>query len=291
MIGQTRVLVDGLGSPECPRWHNGKLWFSDMHTGLVMTVDLDGHTEVIVEVPGKPAGLGWLPDGRLLVVSMQDRRLLRLDAIGLVDVADLHELASFHCNDMVVDPQGRAYIGNFGSDFTIPPYIPKLAEVILVRPDGQAGVVADGLAFPNGSVITPDGNTLIVAETFAARLAAFTIKMDGTLSHHIKWAQFDNLGLGSAFGRIAPDGICLDAENAIWLASPIGAQVLRVLKGGTITHRVETAYPPYACMLGGPDRRTLFILTGPVIEVGKPSTKSIGRIETIQVDIPGTGYP
>jgi sugar lactone lactonase YvrE len=262
-----------------------------MHTGLVMTVDLDGRKEVIVEVPGKPAGLGWLPDGRLLVVSMQDRRLLRLDPTGLVEVANLSELASFHCNDMVADPHGRAYIGNFGSDFTVPPHIPKLAELILITPDGKASIVADGLAFPNGCVITPDGNTLIVAETFAARLAAFMIEMDGTLSHHVIWAQFDNLGLGSAFGRISPDGICLDAENAVWLASPIGDRVLRVLKGGTITHQVETANPPYACMLGGPDRRTLFILTGPKIDVGEPSDRKIGRIETIQVDVPGIGYP
>ena len=256
-----------------------------------MTVDLEGHTDEVVEVSGRPAGLGWLPDGRLLVVSITDRRLLRLDPAGLVEVANLYHLASFHCNDMVVDPHGRAYIGNWGFDFTVPSPVLKLAELILVTPDGQARIVNDRLAFPNGSVITPDGHTLIVAESAAARLTAFTIESDGTLSHHSIWAQFDNLGLAPAPGRIVPDGICLDAENAIWLASPYSKEVLRVLKGGTITHRIEMETSPYACMLGGADRLTLFILTGMDIEAGEPSTEQIGTIQTVLVDVPGVGYP
>lgn len=205
MLLETKILVDGLVFPESPRWHNGKLWFSDMHGHWVMTVDSNGNTEKIVEVPGQPSGLGWLPDGRLLVVSMTDRRLLRLDPDGLTEIADLRQLASSHCNDMVVDQQGRAYIGNFG--FGMIEQEPfALAEIVLVTPDGDARVVAEEMAFPNGSVITPDGRTLIVAETFGPRLTAFDIEPDGSLTGRRIWAEIEQ-----AF----PDGICLDAENAI----------------------------------------------------------------------------
>src|SRR5215475_3975008 len=155
MPTSTRVLLDGLLFPEGPRWHAGKLWFSDMHAHRVMTVDLAGRAEVVVEVPNQPSGLGWLPDGRLLVVSMTDRRLLRLDPGGLGVVADLSALATFHCNDMVVDSRGRAYIGNFGFDLhaAAPP---RSADLILVPPDEPPHVAASDLVFPNGTVITPD---------------------------------------------------------------------------------------------------------------------------------------
>jgi sugar lactone lactonase YvrE len=289
MVLETKVLLDGLDFPESPRWHDGKLWFSDQGTGRVMTVDLDGDAETIVEVPGSPSGLGWLPDGRLLVVSMTDRRLLRLDPGGLVEVADLSELASFHCNDMVVDRQGRAYIGNFGFDLA-GQELPKLAEIVLVTSDGAARVVADEMAFPNGTVITPDGRTLIVAESAAARLTAFDIEPDGSLTRRRIWAQFDERGFESLidFERTIPDGICLDAEGAIWVASPGGsAEVLRVREGGEVTHRVRVATQPFACMLGGPERRTLFVLTS--IYGTQATTK--GRIEMVQVDVPGAGLP
>ena len=287
MILETTVLLDGLGLPENPRWHGGKLWFGNGRMGQVMTVDLDGDAETVVEVPGAPAGLGWLPDGRLLVVSMSDRRLLRLDPDGLVEAADLSGLSSFHCNDMVVDRQGRAYIGNFGFDFAAQ-QPPKLAEIVLVTPDGNARVVADEMAFPNGTVITPDGRTLIVAETFAARLTAFDIEPDGSLTRRRIWAQFDERGFEALdWDRTSPDGICLDAEGAIWVASPAGgAEVLRVLEGGEVTHRVRVETRPFACMLGGPDRRTLFVLTTVWSQpIGN------GRIEIVQVDVPGAGLP
>ena len=188
MILNTTILAEGFLFPEGPRWHEGKLWVSDMRSRWVTTVDLQGKTEKIVEVPGSPSGLGWLPDGRLLVVSMTDRRLLRFDGEGLSEVADLSRLASFHCNDMVVDRQGRAYIGNFGFDFAAgAPVSP--AEIVLVTPEGQARVVSDGLMFPNGTVITPDGQTLIVAETFGHRLTAFDLEPDGALSHRRVWAD------------------------------------------------------------------------------------------------------
>ena len=159
------ILVAGLRFPEGPRWHDGRLWFSDMHSQQVLAVDDDGKLETIVEVPQEPSGLGWLPDGRLLVVSMRDRKLMRLDPEGLVEVADLSEYASFYCNDMVVDAVGRAYVGNFGWDLHggAPPVE---ANLILVEPDGSVRVAADKKRFPNGTVITPDGGTLIVGETF-----------------------------------------------------------------------------------------------------------------------------
>jgi sugar lactone lactonase YvrE len=290
MTLETTVLLDGLGFPEGPRWRQGKLWFSDQETNQVMTVDLDGRAETLFEVPGQPSGLGWLPDGRLLVVSMIDRRLLRLDPDELVAVADLYELASGHCNDMVVDQHGRAYVGNFGYNFSDPSAAPQPAEIVLVEPDGDARVVADQMVFPNGMVITPDGRTLIVAETFAARLTAFDIEPDGSLNGRRIWAQFDDRGFEAPldFSRIGPDGICLDAEGAIWVASPTGSsEMLHVLRGGEITRRVKVETQPFAAMLGGPDRRTLFVCTSLFGE--HPPGR--GRIETVQVEVPGAGLP
>lgn len=281
MALKTRTLVDGLVFPECPRWHNGKLWFSDQHAHRVMTVDLKGNTETIVEVPGQPSGLGWLPDGRLLVVSMTDRCLLRFDGRRLTRVAALKELASFHCNDMVVDQQGRAYVGNFGFDLDAQQLFAP-AEIVLVTPDSDARIVASDLAFPNGTVIPPDRRTLIVAETIAQRLTAFDIRPDGSLKRRRIWAQLD---------QVTPDGICLDAENAIWVASPVGAEVLRVREGGKVTHRVKVKTQPFACMLGGPDRRTLFVLTAETTNPDEARAKKSGRIETVRVEVPGAGLP
>ncbi len=167
MTGELSTLVDGLAFPEGPRWHDGRLWFSDMHFQRVVAVDMQGNTETIVEVPERPSGLGWLPDGRLLVVSMTDRKLLRLDPGGLVEHADLSSLASSHCNDMVVDAVGRAYVGNFGFDLDAQADF-KTAELVMAGPDGATRVFADELGFPNGTVITPDGGTLIVGESFSA---------------------------------------------------------------------------------------------------------------------------
>ncbi|MBW2707370.1 MAG: SMP-30/gluconolactonase/LRE family protein, partial [Deltaproteobacteria bacterium] len=237
---KTKVILDGLFFPEGPRWHNGKLWFSDMQGLQVMTVDATGQAEKIVEVSGSPSGLGWLPDGRLQVVSMLDRRLLRLDDNGLVEVADLNNLASFHCNDMVIDRQGRAYIGNFGFDYAANAPV-EPAEIVLVTPEGHARIVAENLLFPNGTVITPDGQTLIAAETFGNRLTAFDIEPDGSLNNRRIWAELEG---------IFPDGICLDAEGAIWVAAPHPGEVMRVLKGGNISDRVTVSTRPYACMLG-----------------------------------------
>ena len=189
--------LDRLAFPEAPRWHDGALWFSDFYTQRIQRVDMKGRCETVASVPGQPSGLGWLPDGRLLVVSMTDRRLLRLDGSVLVEVADLSKLAPFHCNDMVVDAKGRTYIGNFGFDFAAR-QAPRPTGLILVLPDGQARVVAQDLHFPNGAVITPDGRTLIIGETYASRLTAFDIADDGSLSGRRVWATLD---------KAAPDGI------------------------------------------------------------------------------------
>jgi sugar lactone lactonase YvrE len=274
MILETAILVEGLLFPEGPRWHDEKIWISDMHACWVMTVDLNGNVEKIIEVPESPSGLGWLPDGRLLVVSMMNRCLLRLDPEGLSEVADLSRLASFHCNDMVVDSEGRAYIGNFGFDFASNAS-KKPAEIVLVTPDGLARRAVGDLFFPNGSVITPDGQTFIVAETFGHCLTAFDIRPDGSLFKRRSWANLKGL---------YPDGICLDAEGAIWVAAPYPGEVLRIRKGGKVTHRVKVSTKPYACMLGGPERRTLIVCTS-------GSSTASGRIEIVEVDVPGAGLP
>jgi sugar lactone lactonase YvrE len=281
MALDTNVLLQGLAFGEGPRWHEGRLWFSDMHAHVVRAVDLDGKSEAMVEVPNRPSGLGWLPDGRLLVVSMTDRRLLRLDAGRLVEVADLGKLTGFHCNDMVVDRSGRAYVGNFGFDLDSGEQ-PKSTTLVLVTPAGEARVVADELMFPNGAVITPDGSTLIVAETFAARLSAFDVESDGGLKGRRVWAGVDGM---------VPDGICLDAEGAIWVASPLSGEVLRVHEGGEISERFRPSQAPYACMLGGPDRRTLFVLTAPTHVREEAIANKAGCIETVEVRVPGAGLP
>jgi len=279
---QLKPFLSQLAFPESPRWHDGWLWFSDFHTRRVQRVSMAGQCETIVTVPGQPSGLGWLPDGRLLIVSMTDRRLLRLDAGGLTEVANLSALAPFHCNDMVVDGKGRAYIGNFGFDFAAK-QTPRPTGLILVLPDGAARVVADDLLFPNGTVITPDGKTLIVGETYASRLNAFDIAEDGSLSGRRVWAALD---------KAAPDGISLDAEGAIWLASPTSREVLRVMQGGVVTHRIATSGQAVACMLGGPDGCTLFVLTTKVMASAKDSLASLpGAIHTLRVEVPGAGWP
>ncbi len=281
MADQTKILLTDLTFPEGPRWHEGRLWFSDFYAHEVVAVDMAGQRETIVKVPGQPSGLGWTPDGRLLVVSMTDRRLLRLDPGGLVEVADLSALANYHCNDMVVDEQGGAYVGNFGfnshdgSEF-------KAADLIRVDPDGAVSVAAEGLAFPNGSVITPDGGTLIVGETRGNILSAWDRAADGTLSNRRVWAD-----LNGGF----PDGICLDADGAVWVADPRNKETIRVLEGGEVTDRVSTGeMGSFACMLGGPERRTLFICT--CLQSG-PDTAALrsGRIETVEVKVPGAGWP
>ncbi len=280
MTGRTETLLDGLRFPEGPRWRDGRLVFSDMHDQKVLAVGVDGQVETVARVPEDPSGLGWLPDGRMLVVSMRDRRLLRQDPEGLVEVADLSSIATHHCNDMVVDAAGRAYVGNFGFDLYTGQQ-PVTAKLARVDPDGSVCVAAEDLSFPNGTVITPDGRTLVIGESFAARLTAFDVAEDGSLSGRREWARMEGA---------VPDGICLDAEGAIWVASPIGGVVLRLREGGEVTHRIEVEHEAFACMLGGPERRTLFLCTAADSDPARTGART-GRIEVVEVDVPGAGLP
>jgi sugar lactone lactonase YvrE len=281
MARETLVLAEGFTFLEGPRWHDDKLWFSDIHAGKVMTIDLRGRVETVLEIDGQPSGLGWLPDGRLLVVSMTDRRLMRLDMDGLHELADLSSIATYHTNDMVVDGSGRAYVGNFGWNYesSAPPVS---AAIALILPDGTCRVAADDLLFPNGTVITPDGKTLIVGESFGGRLTAFDIGADGSLSNRRIWAALE---------RRIPDGICLDAEGAIWVASPPTKEVVRVREGGEVVDRVSCDRMAIACMLGGEDRRTLYVLTATSTSREKCRAARAARIECVSVDVPGAGYP
>jgi sugar lactone lactonase YvrE len=280
-MAEFKVLLDGLMFTEGPRWHDGKLFFSDMHAHKVMSVDLEGKAQTIVEVPTWPSGLGWLPDGRMLIVSMTDRKLLRLDPDGLKTHADLDTLASFYCNDMVVDGKGRAYVGNFGYDL-LSGEPQKPAELILVNPDGSARVAADGFDFPNGTVISADGKTLVVGESMGHRLTAFNIQSDGSLTNRRPFADL---------GEAVPDGIALDAEGAIWVASPMSKELLRVRDGGAVAERLTFDTMPIACALGGSDRRTLFMLTSDSINPDECRAKKASKIWIKEVAVAGAGWP
>lgn len=282
MATSTTTLLDGLGFPEGPRWHDGRLWFSDFADQVVRTVGLDGSVERVLELGDSPSGLGWAPDGSLLVVGMLARQVLRVGPDGPAPFADLRELTRVRANDMVVGPRGDAYVASFGFDLLAGE---SPAPTVLVRVDahGTASVAASDVWFPNGMVLTPDGRTLIVAETYGARLTAFTVADDGTLSDRRVFAETPG---------IAPDGICLDADGQVWVATARTPEVLRVREGGTVTDRVSVSSGSrsYACMLGGEDGRTLFVCTAPSINPAEHDGPS-GRIELAPVDVPHAGLP
>jgi sugar lactone lactonase YvrE len=283
MARRSEVVLEGLAFPEGPRWHDVRLVFSDMHGHRVVSLDVaTGTAETVCEVPTQPSGLGWLPDGSMLVVSMTDRRVLRQEPDGtLVEHADLSSLASWWCNDMVVDGAGRAYVGNFGFDMYNGAK-PCKTNVVRVDPDGQAESAADDLGFPNGMVVTHDGRTLIVGESFGGRLVAFRIADDGTLHDRRVFAQLDGA---------TPDGICLDAEGAVWIACPVSNRVLRIADGGAVLDEVPMGRGTFACMLGGADRTTLLVCTADGHEPASAQATRTGRIEAVAVDVPGAGYP
>jgi sugar lactone lactonase YvrE len=282
-----RVLAEGLRFGEGPRWHGGKLWFSDMYDHAVKTVDLDGHVETMVEIEGRPSGLGWLPDGRLLVVSMLDRRVLRLETERLVVHAELGDVATFHCNDMVVDEVGRAYVGNFGFDLhdaeaTGDWSAMRAADLAVVTPDGHVGVAARDLYFPNGTVITPDGATLIVAESMGRRLTAYERRPDGSLGARRVWAEL---------GERLPDGICLDASGAVWVANAGGPECVRVAEGGEVLDVIDTGDHCYACMLGGPYGTDLFMLTSASSHPSRTTVERGARVLVTSTRVPHAGRP
>lgn len=280
-MAEFTTLLDDLIFSEGPRWHDGKLWFSDMHDRKIWTVDLGGNKELVHLADDDPSGLGFAPDGTLLFVAMQERKLMQLKDGEATMVADLKGLANFHCNDMIVDAKGRSYVGNFGFDLH-GGEDPSSANLIMVDTDGTVSIAAPGLMFANGMAITPDDKTLIVGETFGACLTAFDIAEDGTLSNRREWANI---------APAVPDGICLDADGAIWVASPSTGEVIRVLEDGEITHHLKPSSTPFACMLGGDDRKTLFVLTAEESSPHKMEGRRTGKIEITTVHVPGAGRP
>ena len=290
MERKLETLMKGLTFGEGPRWHENKFYFSDFYSHKVYSLDLSGKHEVIVEIPNQPSGLGWTPDGTMLIVSMKDRKLMSFKDGLLTERADLTELSGFHCNDMLVDIDGNAFIGNFGFNTYDGEEI-KPTNLILVRPGEEPVLAADNLFFPNGTVITPDNKTLIVGETYAARLTAFDKSEDGSLGNRRIWAD---LKVNAEEGTVPlPDGMCIDEEGAIWVASPSTAEVIRVHEGGMISERIPVQTNAFACMLGGEDRRTLFICTsnGSGVDPEAALREKSGKIEITQVDVPGCGKP
>jgi sugar lactone lactonase YvrE len=296
MSSEISTIVTGMSYLEGPRWHDQRIWFSDFYTCRVYSAAEDGsdlRTEA--EVAQQPSGLGWLPDGRLLVVSMRDGRLLRREADGtLACHADLSGYINGHLNDMVVDARGRAYVGEFGFDLMGGADL-KPASLLRVDPDGTITKVAGDMWFPNGSVITEDG-TLLVDETFGNRVSAFDIAEDGSLANRRTWARFGELPgdreLGKMLGQVvvAPDGCCLDADGAMWIADGLGGRVIRVL-GGEITAEIQPGTGVFACMLGGADGRTLFICAAPDFQEEARKNAREASLLTARVDIPRAGLP
>lgn len=278
-----QVLISGIGFAEGPRWHGDRLWYSDMAFDTVMTLDLDGRSETVSVVEHTPSGLGWLPDGTFLVVSMHDHRVLRRDSEtgALVTHADVTHLVNAKLNDMVVAENGNAYVSNFGYEAGVDE--PAATGIVLVRPDGSSEMLADDLWRPNGLAVTPDGSTLVIAETRVHRLSACTIDDEGRLHDR---RVIGDLGKGAW-----ADGICMDAEGAVWVGDPMRSRCVRMLLDGTITDVVETEVPCVAPALGGHDGRTMFLCEAPVRPMADGARDPQGRIEIVRVDVPRGGRP
>jgi len=288
----SEVLVTGLSFGEGPRWRDGRLFYSDFYRHAVFSCDVVGIERHEVDVPQQPSGLGWLSSGDLLCVSALDHKVLRVRDGVVSEFADISAHCGFWANDMVVSDRDVSYVGNFGFDLdtmlreqgveALLSAPPPTTNLVVLSPTGEVIQVVPDMAFPNGSVITPDGNTLIVGETIAFRLTAFDINDDGTLSNRRVWAQMD---------FVATDGMCLDADGQIWLANALTNQCLRVAEGGEVTGVVTTTQTAFACMLGGEDRQTLYIMTAPTSNRFEVADQRAGRIETVRVATPGAGLP
>jgi sugar lactone lactonase YvrE len=272
------LLTDQIKFPEGPRWHDGQLWFEDTVGEKLQRVDADGNITTVADVPGRASGLGFLPDGTPLVLSMFQKKLFRVEEQGLVEVADLSSHVEHTVNDMIVDSQGRAYIGNFGYDL-FGGADPQPTHLLLVEPDGTVRRVAEGLIFPNGMAITPDNKTMYVAETWGHRITVFDIEPDGTLSGGRTHADLE--------GR-HPDGICLDGDGGLWVASAMESEFIRIAPDGSIDPTAFTCPGRLAtsCALGGEDGRTLYMLQAEATVEGIHRGESLGFVETVQVDVP-----
>jgi sugar lactone lactonase YvrE len=279
------VHASGIYFGEGPRWHDGRLWFSDFHAHGVFSSGVDGDIRREVDAGSTmTSGLGWLPDGRLLFVAMDEMEVRRVEADGtIVTHAVLGDLARFRANDMLVDAAGNAYVGNFGFDLDHELETRGVEWVIgegpgttlaLVRPDGSVSLAAPDVRFPNGMALTADGRTLVVAETISMRLSAFDVAVDGTLSGRRVFADVPG---------VPCDGICMDADGHVWTANPFGTDLLCVADGGEVVATMTTSMPSYACALGGPDGRHLYALTAPTSNFAVASAAPAGCIEVCEL--------
>jgi sugar lactone lactonase YvrE len=306
---ELKKLTGGLYFGEGPRWHENKLWFSDFYSHKVMTLDENNSLETVCKVPSQPSGLGWLPNGDLLIVSMLDRKILKFSEGSISVHADLSEYVAHKCNDMVVGRDGTAYVGNFGMGDAGESL--NSTHLMIVKSDGTVLKGPDNLLFPNGTVITEDGKNLIIAETLGAKLTSFDIEDNGELTNRKLWARTSPLislliikflsSLGFDLSKVdfskysknlhVPDGICLDEKNGIWIASPTTKAVVRIEKGGNITDTINTPKGAFACMLGGKERKTLYVIISNSSDPEEAQASPEGEIHSIEVEIPGVGKP
>ena len=306
---ELKKLTGGLYFGEGPRWHENKLWFSDFYSHKVMTLDENNSLETVCEVPSQPSGLGWLPNGDLLIVSMLDRKILKFSEGSISVHADLSKHVAHKCNDMVVGRDGTAYVGNFGMGDAGESL--NSTHLMIVKSDGTVLKGPDNLLFPNGTVITEDGKNLIIAETLGAKLTSFDIEDNGELTNRKLWARTSPLfslliikflsSMGFDLSKVdfskysknlhVPDGICLDEKNGIWIASPTTKAVVRIEKGGNITDTINTPKGAFACMLGGTERKTLYVIISNSSDPEEAQASPEGEIHSIEVEIPGVGKP
>lgn len=290
MALEIKVVLEGYKYFECPRWHDGRIWVSDFYTHQVVSAREDGtDVRVEAEVPGQPSGLGWLPDGRLLVVSMLDQKILRREPGGeLVVHADLSDLVSANVNDMLVDAHGRAYVGNFGFDLMNLGQV-ETADLLRVDPDGSVHVVARDLHFPNGMAITTAGE-LLVDETLGNRISAFSIEADGSLGERRDWATFaavpDGTSMESVIGGmvVAPDGCCIDTDDSMWVADAIGNRIIHVVEGVGVIGEIPFDTGVFACGFGGADGRTLFVCAAPDFNEHARKVATEGKLLSIRLE-------
>jgi sugar lactone lactonase YvrE len=278
---EPQLLLSGLAMGECPRWHEGRLWFCDWGKQEIVAVDPDGNSDVILQLQSFPFSLDWLPNGRLLILSAREGVLTRREPDGsLVTHAELSSLSDRPWNELVVDGRGNAYVNNIGFDFPGGDFAPGIVAV--VTPDGEARQLADGVAFPNGMAVTPDNQTLILAESYADKLTAFDIAADGSLANRRTWADVPG---------DHPDGICLDSEGAVWYGDVGNKHCVRVSEGGEVLQTVELDRGCFACMLGDTNRQTLFLIAADYSDPAALMSGRTGQVLTVHAPAAGAGWP